>query len=291
MRADAEIADVDRLERPVPAASALPARLVPSGPGNISGKIVSTDARHMIRVRRSLSGASRGGSTTMVPPARSISGTAASVNGSIKVEPSARLDFQNVAGAEILHRDHFADGRLVARHRRQADEIGVIEGVVFLDGGKLVARDIEIDVAQRLGGVAIVDAVELRHEMILGEARILDLELARSVFGFERAVSREVGRLLREGAQAHFALEPMRGADLRHADPCLASVFRTRGHCPLARGRCVGGGAASFAFLGGGFLLRSGGRCARGLGGFFRLRPCVLCAGSPFPDCCASRAS
>src|SRR5215211_2819248 len=36
---------VSRLQRP--AASALPARLLPSGPGNISGKIVSTQARHM----------------------------------------------------------------------------------------------------------------------------------------------------------------------------------------------------------------------------------------------------
>src|SRR5580698_8248958 len=36
----------------VPALSALPARLVPSGPGNISGKIVSTLARHTLAATR-----------------------------------------------------------------------------------------------------------------------------------------------------------------------------------------------------------------------------------------------
>ena len=49
-----------------PAASALPARLMPSGPGNISGKIVSTVARHMRSFSRRVASRSRSGSTTTI---------------------------------------------------------------------------------------------------------------------------------------------------------------------------------------------------------------------------------
>ncbi len=187
------------------------------------------------------------------------------MKGNISRGAVAAPDFQNVAGAEILHRDHFTECGLVARHRRQADKVSVIESVVFRDGRELFARDIEIDVAQRFGRVAIVNAFKLHDEVILGETRLFNFEMARSVLGFERAVGCEVGRLLRERTQAHFALESMRGADLRHADSVVASAFRTRDHA-LARGRSVG--LRGFS-LGCGFLLRSR-CCARGLGGFFR---------------------
>ena len=78
----------------VPSFNALPARLSPSGPGNISGKSVSAVARHTLVLRLLLlPPASRpaGGSTTTLPPSTSISGTASSVKGSITEPRDARL--------------------------------------------------------------------------------------------------------------------------------------------------------------------------------------------------------
>jgi hypothetical protein len=43
-----EAANVDGLKRPLAFCKSLPARLEPRGPGNISGKIVSTVARQAI---------------------------------------------------------------------------------------------------------------------------------------------------------------------------------------------------------------------------------------------------
>src|ERR1043166_8347015 len=66
-------------------ASALPARLCASGPGNMSGKMVSTVARHIIYILGySLPG---GGTTTIFLAAKSTFGTAVSVKVSISATP------------------------------------------------------------------------------------------------------------------------------------------------------------------------------------------------------------
>ncbi len=79
-----------------------PARLAPSGPGNISGKRVSTRRAEGHAARPSSPPISPGGgSTTTRPPATSTSGTAARVNGTSDGLASRRRDFEEVAGAVI----------------------------------------------------------------------------------------------------------------------------------------------------------------------------------------------
>src|SRR6266851_1867787 len=72
--------------RHTPSFNALPARLSPSGPGNISGKSESAVARHTLSYASFASppaSTPAGGSTVTLPPATSISGTTSSVKGSI----------------------------------------------------------------------------------------------------------------------------------------------------------------------------------------------------------------
>ncbi len=98
----------------------------PSGPGNISGNIVRTLARHIVRSQSLLlvDGSSSaitlsGGSTTIRPCERSIAGTAASVNGSMHRRTVAKADFENVAGAEIRDGDEPSELFALRRDRRR----------------------------------------------------------------------------------------------------------------------------------------------------------------------------
>src|SRR5512139_432838 len=126
--------------RQMPEARALPARLTPSGPGNISGKIVSTDARHMVNTL-----------SAVVPAAAEIHNPCLSARIPGLLVPAfpslgrddsllwrhhddaartqvdrrhrrlgerqqqllaaaRRLDLDNIAGAEIMDRGHLAQG-------------------------------------------------------------------------------------------------------------------------------------------------------------------------------------
>ena len=153
----------------MPAASALPARLMPSGPGNMSGKM----REHARAPHGSRLSALRSGGRQSPPAFRPRScrrryrprGTVASVNGSIDgIAVAGSFSSTDVAGAEIMHaRSLRRARRLVARHRRKPDQIGVIEFVVVRDCGQPVALDIEIDVAQRFGRSRSRDAVEARQ--------------------------------------------------------------------------------------------------------------------------------
>jgi hypothetical protein len=59
-------------------------------------------------------------------------------------------DFQEVAGAEVLHRSHDADRLSGRRERGQADQVGEIE-FVCVGRGQGGALDVELEAAQRLG--------------------------------------------------------------------------------------------------------------------------------------------
>ena len=63
--------------------------------------------------------------------------------------PSARRDLEEVAGAEIVHRDDGAERFAVDAHRREPDQVGVVE-FVGLSRRQAVARHVELDVASAL---------------------------------------------------------------------------------------------------------------------------------------------
>ena len=87
-------------------------------------------ARHIIGHSAAVSG-----TTTMRPAAMSISGTAASVNGTSSASPLLGLDLDHVARAEIVDRRHRAERRAVRRHRGKPDQVGVIERSSSSTGG------------------------------------------------------------------------------------------------------------------------------------------------------------
>ena len=67
------------------------------------------------------------------------------------------------------------------------------------------------------GGVAVRDAGEPRHEVILRRTQRLDLEAPRAVLAFERGVVGDRARILSERPQPHLAADAVRGADLGNA--------------------------------------------------------------------------
>ena len=108
-----------------------------------------------------------------------------------------RLDLDEVAGAEIVDRRHRAERRAVAASPRQARSGRRDRTFVVLDRRQPVARHVELDVGQPLGRVAVVDAVEPRHEMILRRPQRLDLEAPRAVLALAADRRRERQRVLR----------------------------------------------------------------------------------------------
>ena len=97
-----------------PAASALPARLSPSGPGNISGNSVRMVARHIVRhsvgAERHDDHAARGDVD--------LRHRGVGERHHQRLAAALRLDLHEIAGAEIEDRRHGAERRAVRRHRR-----------------------------------------------------------------------------------------------------------------------------------------------------------------------------
>ena len=128
----------------------------------------------------------------------SISGTAASVNGTISGSPPPRgLISMRSPAPKLMDRRHGAERRAVRRHRGKPDQVGVVERLVVLDRRQPVARHVELDVGQLLRRVAVGDAGEPRDEVILRRPQRLDLEAPRAVLAFQRAVGRDRHRVLR----------------------------------------------------------------------------------------------
>src|SRR5262245_64672077 len=174
-----------------PAASALPARLKPSGPGNISGKMVRMVARHMMLdltdslVFRFSSGAAVARRVFRRrhhdAPARDVDagheggGEWHHDSGS----PRLRPQFQDVACAEIVNRRHRADLGAVRGDGAKSDQIGVVE---LVGGGRrqTLAQHEQPEIGEPLCRVAIGDAAKARDQMTFCRAQGLDFVTRRA---------------------------------------------------------------------------------------------------------------
>src|SRR4051812_517578 len=234
---------VSRLQSP--AASALPARLAPSGPGNSSGKIVSTLARHMaisILLGGGVVAERAGQRIDHNPSARDVHHRNHGL-GERQHESRAakrRLHLDEIAGAEIVDRDNGTERRAARVRNRQPHEVGMIK-FIRLRWREPVARDIEVEVAQSLGRGAIHDAGETRDQEILGRTQRLDRKGLRAILALEHAVVGDRHRIGGERPELDFTARAVSGADPADADAL--------GHCRLSRvhEHQLAGAAAAFA--------------------------------------------
>ena len=158
-----------------PDASALPARLTPSGPGNISGNSVRTVARQVIPETHHVSV----GDVVAVDFLRQFDHHAAAGEidrrhhriGERQQHGRAlrRRDLDDVAGAEIMDRDDAAERLVRGIDRGKPDQIGVVI-FVLVGRGQFFARDIELDAVEPFGVLAGGDALQRRHQMVFGLA-------------------------------------------------------------------------------------------------------------------------
>src|SRR5579863_5144970 len=172
-----------------PDASALPARLAPNGPGNMSGKIVSTLARHILP--SPLVGEGSRFLIGCTPhPTRLRLATLSHKGRGIDHDPSHReIDCRHVddveryqfsfaagvgphldeiAGAEIVHGDDAAERPAGAIDDAKPDQVGVIELVRRIRLRQPLARHIEFCIGKPLRGIAVGDARQRGDEIILG---------------------------------------------------------------------------------------------------------------------------
>jgi hypothetical protein len=168
--------------------------------------------------------------------------------------PCVARDLQHVAGAEIVHRDHRAEERVVLQHGGQSDEIGMVE-LVLAGRRQRRARQIKEKAAQPLGPVAVGDAGERgdHHAVALGLADDAQREAPRAALVLQRTITRDrVGRV-GETLDPHRAAHPVRRPDDAETDaasghltnefvfPAHAGIQGTRRSrcpgCPRARGR------------------------------------------------------
>ena len=160
-----------------PAASALPARLTPSGPGNISGKIVSTLARHMAMSR---------------PGVGSLGGDAAAANAaaSTTIRPPGDIDHRHRGFGERQHarscRPAPAASRSGRRRRNcgspprvpsalpsgvdrgEPDQVGMVELVVRSAPASARAARTARMLVSRSAALRSFTPLEPRDQMILG---------------------------------------------------------------------------------------------------------------------------
>src|SRR5579859_4070416 len=180
-----------------PAVSALPARLTPSGPGNMSGKMLRTEARHIsaallagkrfcpVVLFRRTSGQKRAclriehEFAAWHIDARHVRIVERQQFGLVAgVEPH----YQKIAGAEIVDRHDAAELLAVAIDDRKPDQVGVIKFFRIGELRQALARHIELGVGELRGGIAVVDAGQRRDEMIFRRPQRFDRDGA-AVFG------------------------------------------------------------------------------------------------------------
>ena len=123
-----------------------------------------------------------------------------------------RLHLDQIASAEIVDCDHGAASRALAIDHGEPDQVGVIKLIRLVRLRQPLARHVELDVGQALGGIAIGNAFEGRDEMILGGAQRFDLHHT-PVLGLERPVIDDRLRIGGERPQPHFAAHAVSGAD------------------------------------------------------------------------------
>ena len=133
------------------------------------------------------------------------------------------LDFERVAGAEIVDRAHPTERHPVAQHRFEPDQVGV---VIFLGLGwrQCRARQIEAQPANRLGAVAVVDARQTRDQHALGGAKQAQLQATAAALVGERPIGGNVFGARGEALDPHRAANPVRAGD----DPDADLLWRPR---------------------------------------------------------------
>ncbi len=118
----------------------------------------------------------------------SISGTVASVNGRSRVSSLVgELHLDDVAGAEIMHRDHGADLNLEGIVSGKPDQIGMVPGA-FLGRRETIARHVELGAGQRLGALARGDALDPRDQALRARSHGCNHDRVGTRLVLERAV-------------------------------------------------------------------------------------------------------
>ena len=82
------------------------------------------------------------------------------------------------------------------------------------------SRNKELEAGEALGGVAITDAAQPRHEMVFPRSQRLDHEMCRAVFALQGSIVPDRHGVRGEGFKSHLAASAMRAADLGYADAC-----------------------------------------------------------------------
>src|SRR5580693_295953 len=169
----------------VPAIRALPARLKPNGPGNISGKMESTEARHIL-----LFLSREGRRLNHDPPSRDIDTWNITFieRDQFGLAAGRKPHLDQIASAEIMHGENGAERFAGLVDDRKPDQIGVIELVCLGKRGQALARHIKFQVRQFLRGIAIANTGKRRNKMIFGRPQRFDFQNA-AVLGLQRSIS------------------------------------------------------------------------------------------------------
>src|ERR1044072_7491960 len=113
---------------------------------------------------------------------------------------------------------HGSDLSTLRCNHIEADQAGVIVGIVLVDLGKPCARNVKLEIAQSFGCVAVTDSGDADDEMVFRRTHGLDLETLSSVLSFQRTVSCDCRGMLRERPGLPFAAHARRGADTGNAN-------------------------------------------------------------------------
>src|SRR5262249_19878705 len=106
---------------------------------------------------------------------------------------------------------------------REPNQVGVIPLLLFACWEPR-ARDIELGAGLSLGTFARGHALDARDQRLRRRAQRLDLDRAAGLV-LERAVARDGRLVLGEGADAHLALQALRGADLAEQHPLVCTCL------------------------------------------------------------------
>ena len=138
---------------------------------------------------------------------------------------------EDVAAAEIVHRDDLAAGGTGIIPDFQPDQVGMIELVLLAIVGQHRAVDEQLRAGERLGRIAVADALEAHHDNGVGRPYVGYLK-GSSIPGVERPIIRQRHWLAGEGFHPEFALDAVRGADYGHLDGVLRLAHGRKSFVP-----------------------------------------------------------
>src|ERR1700752_2129786 len=136
-----------------PDVSALPARLTPSGPGNISGNSVRMVARQVIALCLCKRGLFALDFLRQFDHDAAAGDVDSRHHGICERQQHGRAlwrcDLYDVAGAEIMDGDDAADRLVCGIHRGEPDQVGVVV-LVAISGRQFLTRHVELDAVEFL---------------------------------------------------------------------------------------------------------------------------------------------